>query len=167
MMFRQTRSEIIFQRAWCFSETIVYSGFVYFETVMVLITIATIEIQLTQIPDSIDLSFLGNNTLFEEETSIQGVGISCLSANKKEKTFISFNDTEAGWYCDRTWHCQFGGVFYFIKVLVNNPSPFLSLSSSSPSFFIMVTTGICHVNNHQQLLWTPPSLSLKWIFFTF
>ena len=78
------------------------------------------ELQLTQIPDELDLSLLENDTLLEEETTILGVGIICLSPKKREKTFISFNDTEPGLYCDRTWHCQFGG-FHFIKVFVTNP----------------------------------------------
>ena len=71
------------------------------------------EIQLTEIPDELDLSLLENDTLLEKETRIPevgpGVGIICFSPKNKEKTFIAFNTTEEGWYCDKTWHCQFGG----------------------------------------------------------
>ena len=94
------------------------------------------EVQLTQIPDTMDLNLLKNETLLKEEKPIPGVdnatgplGIICLSPKKKEKTFISFNDTEAGWHCDRTWHCQFGG-FHFI-------SSFRHYSSLSSSLLLL------------------------------
>ena len=67
------------------------------------------EVQLTEIPDELDLSLLENYTLLEKETRIREVGIICLSPKKNETTFIAFNTTEEGWYCDKTWHCQFGG----------------------------------------------------------
>ena len=108
------------------------------------------EVQLTEIPDEIDLSLFENNTLLEEETTIPGVdnatgplGIICLSPKKKEKTFIAFNDTAAGWYCDKTWHCQLGGAFeiHFIKVVINDnitiaiiaPFPILGLRTREKS----------------------------------
>ena len=71
------------------------------------------EVQLTPIPATFvkgfNESLLENETHFEKETTVQGVGLVCLTANGKEKTFIAYNDREAGW-CDKTWHCQFGGV---------------------------------------------------------
>ena len=76
------------------------------------------QVQLTFIPDDFNKSFLENNTPFKEEKTVEKVGVICLSAKNQEKTFIAFNDTEAGW-CDKTWHCQFGGAFniHFIKVV--------------------------------------------------
>ena len=66
------------------------------------------EVQLTPVPDAFK-SLLENRNNFEEEKTIAEVGIICLSPKNHEKTFIAFNDIEAGW-CDMTWHCQFGGA---------------------------------------------------------
>ena len=67
------------------------------------------EVQLIPIPDAFKKGLLENQTHFEKEETIPGVGVICLSPQKQEKMFIAFNDTAAGW-CDKTWHCQFGGV---------------------------------------------------------
>ena len=67
------------------------------------------EVQLTPIPDAFNTSLLETEKNFVEEKTVQGVGLICLTANNKEKTFIAYNDREAGW-CDKMRHCQFGGV---------------------------------------------------------
>ena len=73
------------------------------------------EVQFTLIPDSFNKSLLGN-IQFEKEETIEGVGVICFGSKNQEKTFIAFNNTEAGW-CDMTWQCQFGGVLYSFDII--------------------------------------------------
>ena len=111
------------------------------------------EVQLTEIPDEMDLGLFEkfeNDELFEEEKTIPDVGTICLSPKKKEKTFISFNSTEAGWHCDRTWHCQFGG-FHFISSFRHYSSFFFS--SSSSSFLMMMMMMAIYRDIQQQQSW--------------
>ena len=106
------------------------------------------EVRLTQIPDAFNKSLLENKKHFEEEKTVEEVGIICLSANNLEKIFIAFNDTEAGW-CDKTWHCQLGGV---LEIHLSSPSPssLLSLFSPLSSSFVI---SILDDDNNQQQTW--------------
>ena len=64
-------------------------------------------IRLIQIPNSFNKSLLENDTYFEQEEAITGVGMICFNRKNQEKTFISFSRREGR--CDGKVTCKHGG----------------------------------------------------------
>ena len=71
------------------------------------------KVKVIPVPDAVNKSILENLTFYEEETSLPGIGIICLTPEDFQETFIPFNDTAAGW-CDLTWNCRFGGLINIV-----------------------------------------------------
>ena len=78
------------------------------------------RVQVIPVPDVFsERIMLENRANYEKEESLPGFGIICLTprmdSEELEQTYITFNDTDAGW-CDKTWHCQFGGTLTYCNL---------------------------------------------------